>query len=135
MKAGTGQTGVGCSIWYCIGRGKETQSVAEDLLVSPSTLPFPRRAASSIHVRHHMVQHVGQCVFYHGSPAHVTHLGWDEETSKDNILMPTEKPAVRWRHLVAEVETKVFILTGWYLRSFGGCLKCGPKLTETVQLL
>lgn len=37
-------------------------------------LPFPRRAASSIHVCLYVVQHVSQRVLDDSSPAHVTHL-------------------------------------------------------------
>lgn len=25
------------------------------------------------------------------------------------------------------------VLTGWNLTSFGGCLKCGPKFTDTFK--
>lgn len=42
---------------------------------------FPWRAASSVHVRLNVVQHVSQCVFNHSSPAHVTHL---REGKKNN---------------------------------------------------
>lgn len=85
------------------------------------TLPFPRRASSSVHVRLYMVQHVGQCVLNDGSPAHVTHL-----TGKTHTHRFKTKSWDIW-----ESESSLHQLTGWYFRSFGGCLKCGPKLTDT----
>lgn len=95
------------------------------------TLTFPRGAASPVHVRHHVVQHVGQRVFYHGSPAHVTHLRWGKKKAKNINLHPQRSKLYVGDIQRSEVEGRQDVLTGWYLRSFGGCLKCGPKLTET----
>lgn len=84
-------------------------------------LPFPRRAASSIHVCLYVVQHVSQRVLNDSSPAHVTHL-----TGKTHTHRLKNKPQD-----ICESESSLQQLTGWCFRSLGGCLKCGPKLTDT----
>lgn len=108
---------------------------------SPRTLPFPRGAAPPVHVRHHVVQHVRQRVLDHGSPAHVAHLRGDEEKEEQKKKVWIENMKI-WIHTSKEVSCTLATssgrgrreaLTGWYLRSFGGCLKCGPKLTETLK--
>lgn len=86
---------------------------------------FPRRAASSVHVRLHVVQHVSQRVFDHSSPAHVAHLRGGNNKKTDQ----TKARGGVGVFVRSEVFTEA--LTGWYLRSFGGCLNCGPKLTDT----
>lgn len=65
--------------------------VGGGLLNSMQTLSFPWRAAPSVNVRLHVVQHVGQCVFDHSSPAHVAHLRGDaekKETATDELVNP-----------------------------------------------
>ena len=52
--------------------GEKNLAVLQRVCVLPS--PFPRRAASSVHVCLHVVQHVSQCVLNDSAPAHVTHL-------------------------------------------------------------
>lgn len=87
---------------------------------------FPRRAAPSVHVRLHVVQHVSQRVLDHSSPAHIAHLSvrGKKQTTEDQTTADVSERFVRmWISKGA--------LTGWYFRSFGGCLKCGPKLTDT----
>lgn len=89
---------------------------------------FPRRTASTVNLRLNMVKHIGQSVFYHSSPAHVTHLkqtprGLDIRGSVVSSKMLFQRRKQKW-HLC---------LTGWYFTSLGGCLKWGPKLTDTYK--
>lgn len=88
---------------------------------------FPRRAAPSVHIRLHMVQHVSQSVFDHSAPAHVTHLRRREENNHRGLIIQLSVRCVTWARTWFFTDA----LTGWYLRSFGGYLKCGPKLTDT----
>lgn len=110
----------------CTGSGGGTFSLRPGLY-----LAFPRRAASAVHVCHHVVQHVGQRVLDHGSPAHVTHLMGQRKEQKTINLHPQRGELCIGDLQWMEEEKQQDALTGWYLRSFGGCLKWGPKLTET----
>lgn len=47
--------------------------------------PFPGRAASSVHVRLHVVQHVGQRVLNDSSPAHIAHLAGKNTRVKTQV--------------------------------------------------
>lgn len=78
---------------------------------------FPRRAAPSVHVRLHVVQHVSQRVLDHSSPAHIAHLSvrGKKQTTEDQTTADVSERFVRmWiskrssHRLVLQVLWRVF---------------------------